>query len=394
MMSIKPTVKVLSLFLILLLPTLSFAEGDVQQPINTEQILKATAHKLRLAFDDRLHDPKAYRELALKQCAVFPEGRLYPFTLPVMGYANMAMSGEIEKAHAIKQMQKLIDISIPLTAEQLKAPGNDLMNLRNTKRQGTFLGMFNYGLSCYRMVSDDDRYTQLHDHVTHLLINEFMTKEGWPIDSYPTYTWYVDSLVALASIDMWDRINQKNITAGLLKKHLQWRDQFALTDQGLPKATAYQTSRGCDLSMQICLFANMKPEIAKAMYPAYVKAHWLDLKFIAGFTEWPIGDPGLPMGDIDSGPMFMGLGATATGMGIGATIAAKDQARLDILAKELGQVSSIIQTMLKLDVNNNIKNWFGDQLSLDQQYVSGFLYGDAALFYSVTWTKFPEHVRK
>ncbi|MFG0250413.1 MAG: hypothetical protein ACF8OB_16125 [Phycisphaeraceae bacterium JB051] len=393
MMSIKPTVKVLNLFLILLLPTLSYADGEVQQPINSVQILKATAEKLRVTFDDLLRDPQAYRELALKDCAVFPEGRLYPFTLPTMGYANMAMAGEIEKAHAIKQMQKLIDISIPLTAQQLNAPGNDLMNLRSTKRQGTFLGMFNYGLSCYRMVSDDDRYTALHDHITRLLINEFMTKDGWPIDSYPTYTWYVDSLVALASIDMWDRINRKNITAGLLKKHLQWRDKFALTDQGLPKATAYQTSRGCDLSMQICLFANMQPDIAKAMYPTYIKAHWLDLKFVAGFTEWPIGDPGLPMGDVDSGPMFMGLGATATGMGIGATIAVNDQARMNILAKELGQVSTIIQTMMKLDVNDNIKKWLGDELTLEQKYISGFLYGDAALFYSVTWTKFPNRLQ-
>jgi hypothetical protein len=36
---------------------------------------------------------------------------------------------------------------------------------------------------------------------------------------------------------------------------------------------------------------------------------------------------------------------------------------------------------------------FGGQVRLNRQYVTGFLYGDAVLFYAVTWVPYPGGAR-
>ena len=58
------------------------------------------------------------------------------------------------------------------------------------------------------------------------------------------------------------------------------------------------------------------PPRARALYQRYREGFWLGLGPVVGFREWPRGVD--RSGDADSGPIVLGIGTAASGIGIGA----------------------------------------------------------------------------
>jgi hypothetical protein len=71
-------------------------------------------------------------------------------------------------------------------------------------------------------------------------------------------------------------------------------------------------------------------------------------------------------------------------VGIGAAKAVGDANRLSTLAKEL----RLLPNFLRL-LEQGGQQLFGNQVQVNSQYVTGFLYGDAVLFYAITWVPYP-----
>jgi len=90
------------------------------------------------------------------------------------------------------------------------------------------------------------------------------------------------------------------------------------------------------------------------------------------------------MGDIDSGPLILGIGPTATGVGVGAAKAVGDAKRLGTLARQLKVLPDFLRRLEAGD-----QQLFGDSVWVNSQYVTGFLYGDVVLFYAITWLPYP-----
>jgi len=256
---------------------------------------------------------------------------------------------------------------------------------------GTRLASLNLTLACYALVSGDDRYHRLHDHISRLLQHALTEKQGGPLASYPSYTWYFDSIMALVSLDMHDRaigIAKPKMTP--LDRHLAWlRIHATDADTGLPIAYEGGLPRGCDISMQICLLQQSDPRTAHRLYANYIKHYWVDAGFIAGFREWPNSKGGSALGDIDSGPLLMGIRPTATGVGIGAARAVNDTNRVNTLARQLEILPGMVQ-LLALGGDK----LFGGQVPISPQFVTGFLYGDAVLFYATTWVPYPAEAKR
>ncbi|MBN1422448.1 MAG: hypothetical protein JXP34_26970 [Planctomycetes bacterium] len=259
------------------------------------------------------------------------------------------------------------------------------------------LAYANLALGDYERATGAGRYARLHDHLSGLLFNAIRSAGGSPIHSYPAYSWNFDTIMALASLDVHDRNRKARRTPEVCEKHLAWiRDHGTHRPTGLPYSTGWDGSedepdppRGCDLSMRICLLGRFDPEAAKELYRRYVAAHWVDLRIVAGFSEWPRGTQAPP--DIDSGPIFAGIGMTATGIAVGTVRAMGDRGRQTRLAMHLAS----IEPMVRLAATGTSKEiraavaWFRARgIAIDPRYVTGFLYGDAALFYAVT--VFPE----
>jgi hypothetical protein len=142
--------------------------------------------------------------------------------------------------------------------------------------------------------------------------------------------------------------------------------------------------------MQICLLQQLDSRTAQRLYADYVRHHWVNFGVLAGFREWPKSrGPSFSTGDIDSGPLILGIGPTATGVGIGAAKAVSDAKRLRTLSRQL----KLLPGFLRL-LEQGGEQLFGNQVQVDSQYVTGFLYGDAVLFYAITWVPYPGAVKE
>ena len=352
--------------------------------LSTQEVLKVNAGRLREQFDQWLEEPDVYQQRALRECSAFPEGRIYPFAIPALGYANMGLGDAKQRQHSAAQMQKLIDLLISTVTEDIRPPGGDLNRLPNYQREGTRLATLNLTLACYALISDDGRYDTLHDGVSLLLRRALTMRAGKPLASYPAYTWYFDTIMALVSLDLYDRAHGLAHTGPLIEQHFAWlRSHATDTGTGLPVAYQGGLPRGCDLSMQICLLQQLDSRTAQRLYADYVQHHWVNFGFIAGFREWPKSRGPSSTGDIDSGPLILGIGPTATGVGIGAAKAVSDAKRLGTLARQLKVLPDFLRRLEKGE-----QQLFGGSLWVNSQYVTGFLYGDAVLFYAVTWVPY------
>jgi hypothetical protein len=81
---------------------------------------------------------------------------------------------------------------------------------------------------------------------------------------------------------------------------------------------------------------------------------------------------------------MLGIGPTATGVGIGAAKAVSDANRLTTLARQLKLLPDFLRLLEQCG-----QQLFGDLLPVSSDYVTGFLYGDAVLFYAITWVPYP-----
>jgi hypothetical protein len=352
--------------------------------IEPKRVVQHSRVHLRKQFDQRLKQPNEYAKRALAECSVFPEGEIYPFALPAMAYCNLAGGQSPLKAQGTANAAKLIELLVPATSKRVRPPDGDLMRLTSYQKQGTFLATLNITLGKFAPIDPSDRYKALHAHISQLLYRAVEELDGKPIESYPEYTWYFDSIMALVSLRLFEEANSlPPRSKTLLDKHLSWRMKHARDGStGLPIAYKGGLSRGCDISMQICLLAEIDRAAAQQLYKTYVANHWADRGVIAGFTEWPKGKNLFAIGDIDSGPLFLGIGMTATGVGLGAALSMGDTERVARLARQLHMLPEFVKSVTS--TGPQPVNLFDGAVPVNPSYLTGFLYGDAVLFYALT----------
>ena len=356
----------------------------------TNEHTKAVA-RLRLAYNTHTADLDRYRRRVNKECASFPEGDLYSYALPAVAYANLAYRDPRRAADARRRMAPLLAQAARQTAAKVHAPGGDLLRLRDYRKHATYLGTLCFALGHYRMVGGDDpALLPIHDHLCRVLREAAGAAKGRPLDSYPTYSWNFDQIMVLAALDLADRIHGTRHAPLLTMRHLLWLRKHATDPRtGLPYAVGDREHgdvipvppRGCDIGMRVCLLGGFAPREAKRVYDAMVKHMWVEHGFVAGFAEWPPYVESQPA-DIDSGPIVMGMGLVSTGMGLGATQAAGDRARFQRLSGELAFRAPALALARSGEVHIP-----GARLA-DDCY-TGFLFGDAVLFYALTWTAPP-----
>jgi hypothetical protein len=179
-----------------------------------------------------------------------------------------------------------------------------------------------------------------------------------------------------------------------IRKHLDWMSKNAIhKPTGLPYSRINSSGRGmspprgCDLSWRISMIAQLDAELAAGMYQRYAKAFWLDRIMAAGFAEWPGGKSSRQDGD--SGPIVMGIGMTASGMGLAASASVADTTRRNRLAAQTLAFKDLVRKLVAVQPRTRSKLTLGGLIDPAGDYVTGFLYGDVSLFYASSWQKLP-----
>ncbi|HOX47145.1 MAG TPA: hypothetical protein PK668_26360 [Myxococcota bacterium] len=317
-----------------------------------------------------------------------PRGDLFPFVFPALAYANLALREPGARAELLARIEPLLELAQQAVAARLKPPGGRLEALRSYRDEATYLGSLNLALGAYRLAGGGARFEPLHAHLSALLLRAARHAGGRPLRSCPGVTWPYDSVPVLLSLRLRDRLTGRADAAGAIRAHLTWLEQAGLDPaHGLPwSRLPGGAPRGCDLSLRLDLLAHLAPELSARLYRRYTELFWLDWGLLAGFAEHPGGQAGAT--DLDSGPIALGIGLSATGLGFGAALAHGDEVRLARLASELAQWPALRDRLAGADIP--LAPGAGPVLSLESRYLTGFLYGDVMLFYALSWTPWPD----
>jgi len=355
--------------------------------------------RLTERFNDVLSDPQDYHRKVRRECRDFPEGDLFPYTLPAIAYANLALADAKDRPNALKRMQILLDRAIVAVAGKVRPPGGKLVNLKDYGRHATYLGQLNLALGYYRLISGGGRYDAIHRRISDVLHDALVRAGGRPLESFPSYSWTFDTIPCLVSLKLYDRCTAAPRSNQAIQRHLKWIQANAIhKPTGLPYSRIDRRTgkgsalpRGCELSWRIALMSHLDPERAGAMYRAYVKSFWLDRTLIRGFAEWPGGRSARQ--DLDSGVVLQGVGMTASGMGLSAARSQNDTVRLAALTGQITNFRTLLSLVVKQSPSAKARMTLGGRVNPDSRYITGFLYGDVCLLYSATWQPWPTRPR-
>lgn len=151
-----------------------------------------------------------------------------------------------------------------------------------------------------------------------------------------TLRWPADQAALLAALRRADAGHGTALLVEPLAAFTTFIDAKGLHRSGLPvsevtgKGPGASYPRGCAQAFISRYLAEVDPARATAWWKTYRAQYLVRLPLgVVGFREWPPGvDRG---GDMDSGPIVLGIGASASALGISAARAQGDEA----LAKEL-----------------------------------------------------------
>ncbi len=355
----------------------------VGAPPDPEAMRRELVARLAAEFASRLEDPEAYGQTVNRECKGFPEGDLFPYLFPLHAFAGMAHDGLMSMDRARALSAKLLRLAIPVVARRLKAPEGDLKRLKSYGQQATYLCQLNAALGRFRLLGGSD-HDALNDHLTSLIRRVLERAKGEPLSSFPSYSWPFDTVPCLASVALHERATGEGTSTPLSDSFFTWQ-----AESGTDKATGLPLSRvedgngsgdvaprGCDLSLRIVFMSWFAPKRAEQLYDKYVKAMWRERFVMAGFAEWP--DERGHGADIDSGPILLGIGGAASALGIGAVRVGGDAARLLRLLAQAKTASAAIAEQTRKG-----RTTLHNMLPVQSGYVTGFLFGDAVLFFSL-----------
>ena len=183
------------------------------------------------------------------------------------------------------------------------------------------------GLSSYESLTGDRPYHATLSAQRQALAAELAAARHHLLDDYPGECYPNDILWAVAAIQRAARLDGTNHDE-LARSLMATFDGPVRAPEGLPAFQMdaafdriLQNARGCGNSGILIFAPELDPAIAGAWYRAHEAHFWKQSAWLAGFAEMPDGRY-LDFMDVDSGPVWFGLGSVASAFGIGAARAA------------------------------------------------------------------------
>jgi hypothetical protein len=283
----------------------------------------------------KLHEPDSVAFRQPNSVWVVFAHTLYGFTL--VNTVLLDPNNQARRADAAQELEWILD--------RLNHPAAQLGFVSTQVPYGVFyLGERNLTLAGLMLIDADPNpdYEQEFHRNSRTLYAAFMTSPSAHLETWPGAAWPADNVPALYSLVIHDRLY--GTTYGEAAKN--WVDVMATTsdpETGLMASRGdYATGkpldlpRGCALSLTFAFLSDFAPHFAKAQYAAYRQHFFKTTLGFVGIREYPPGRE--RPADIDSGPIFLEVGAAATGIGLAATKAMGDTATFESIV----QLSEII----------------------------------------------------
>lgn len=148
------------------------------------------------------------------------------------------------------------------------------------------------------------------------------------LESYPGATWPADNIVCLAALSLHDRILEPRFRSvkekwlSRIKRTMLPGYELIPHDYDLEHGISREGVRGSSQSLMLVFLPAIDAEFAVRQYQNF-RRHFLAYRMgLPGIREYPKGVSG--SGDIDSGPVVLGVGGAATIVGVKAALQFND----------------------------------------------------------------------
>lgn len=164
-------------------------------------------------------------------------------------------------------------------------------------------------------------HVELRDALLRGLAGDVLATPGHLLPTYARRTWPADNEVLDAALALAVRRTGDESIARARRALLDTLE--GLEAKGLPPSEVEPGSlrsrdvpRGCALSWTVAMRGLHAPERARRLYALYREGFLVEVGPMVGFREWPRGVD--RPADADSGPIVLGIGTAASGLGLAA----------------------------------------------------------------------------
>lgn len=246
------------------------------------------------------------------------------YMMAALGYAQTARAHpELLEAHR-RAMDDCIDAMLlpPVQAFDRQAWGTDpLEDLGSPRAHAAYLGYLNLVLSVRRTLGPDSPHAELNDRISAHLQQALVRSPIGLAQTYPGEVYPVDNTAVIASLALHQRVAPSADHSAVLTGWARRLDQLRDPSTGLliqsvapEDGATVDGPRGSGSALAVYFLSFADAEQSRSLYEA-VRTHLRrDLLGFGAMREYPPGVEG--SGDIDSGPIVLGVSISATGFSL------------------------------------------------------------------------------
>ncbi len=259
------------------------------------------------------------------------EFMLFSYSFATYSFTNLAVRDSACKEQVIPIIKESIIKTLDSKISRFYGVDENFCRLDTLPDYSVlYLGHLNLMLGCYRLLSGDDTFNALNDKISESLFLRYKNTHFLNLESYPSAIWIPDNTVALASL----KLHGHNAGSGydsLCKEWVEYaRIHYLHNETGVLYSTVNPSTgepaeepRGSMLGWSIMFIYQFDPEFSFELYDNYKKYFSKECLIFRLFKE-RYGNCSTNMGDIDSGPVFLGYSIPANEFALGGAILSGD----------------------------------------------------------------------
>lgn len=259
---------------------------------------------------------------------LYPEGFVFTYALYALAWSEVA---SLLPPESVSQQEGVQEIAFSL--EQLQSKNGTMdFNAALPLPYGAFYrGWTTYVAGKFLQLlppaQRDSAQIARFQNDCEAIARSIQATENPYLESYTDMAWPADNIVCLAALALHDRFLEpryqsvRTIWLARIKTTLDIRYQLIPHRYDLATQQSPEGVRGASQSLMLCFLPQIDSDFAQQQYQNY-RSHFLTYRLgLPGIREYP---DGTGLGDIDSGPVIMGIGGAASIVGIRASALQKD----------------------------------------------------------------------
>jgi hypothetical protein len=264
------------------------------------------------------------KNLGQRMQYLFPEGYVFIHALYGLSWCELALADSSRNNQNIKA--KAVEEALYAFNRIDSEEGVTNFQLELIPENGIFYcGWKNYLLSKILQIdyTFKDRlvYETLFKKQSKEIVKALKLSKSPYLDSYNGHAWPADMFVAMASICNYNKLYTPKYTSDIDSWLIKVKRKLDPETKMIPHKVHSETgntiegARGCSIGLSLRMLAEIDPVFGKQQYNL-ARTNFITTRFgLPAVREYPKGTDGL--GDVDSGPVILGVGFSGTIVMIG-----------------------------------------------------------------------------